>query len=119
PKYERFTYEMDQKKDLIRHDKNKYLFKAAISVTDLGPSLKFDKGAFSRNYKSMNADNYDVSGLPSPVDVKEFVEALDADFTNSSASAKDYEFGLPTAMNANVDYSIGAGFFLNANAYLP
>ncbi|SMO71403.1 Thrombospondin type 3 repeat-containing protein [Solitalea koreensis] len=119
PKYENFTYEMDQKKGLIRHDKNKYLFKAAISITDLGPSLKFDKGTYSREYKNMNADNYDISGLPSPADAKEFVAALDADFTNSSAAAKEYEFGLPTSMNANLDYRIGAGFYVNANAFMP
>lgn len=118
PKYNSFYYEMDQEKGRVRHDKNKYLFKAAVSITDLGGALKFDKGNFSREYL-VQKENYDMTGLPSPVDIKDFVGKLDADFVNKGASDKDYEFGLPTTMNANFDYHIWRGFYVNANAYVP
>ncbi|POY35239.1 hypothetical protein C3K47_15760 [Solitalea longa] len=118
PKYRNFYYEMDQVKDRVRQDVNKYMFKAAISVTDIGGPLKFEKGNFSRDYK-INRDNYDLSGLPDPTDLKEFTDYLDADFGNQGAKVKNYEFNLPTALNANFDYHVWRGIYLNANAYVP
>lgn len=84
---------------------NRYKFKAAASVTDIGKI----------NYKNVIENTYDLTGNVSQNDIddaEDLFEFFDANYTKT-ASRKGVKANLPTALHTNFDWNIDNKFYLN------
>lgn len=84
---------------------NRYKYKAAISVTDIG----------KLNYKNVIENTYDLTGAVTQDDVDnadDIFEFFDANYTKT-ATRKGMKANLPTALHTNFDWNIDQRFYLN------
>ena len=84
---------------------NRYKFKAAASVTDIG----------SLNYKNITENTYNLNGRITQEDIddaEDIFEFFDANYTKTS-SRKAIKANLPTALHTNFDWNIDNKFYLN------
>lgn len=84
---------------------NRYKFKAAASVTDIG----------SLNYKNVTENTYNLTGRVTQEDIEDaedIFEFFDANYTKTS-SRKAVKASLPTALHTNFDWNIDNKFYLN------
>lgn len=98
-----FTYEYRTNCHTCRG--NRYKFKAAVSVTDIG----------KLNYKNMIENTYDLSGRVTQDDIDNadnIFEFFDANYVKT-ATRKGMQANLPTALHTNFDWNINNKFYLN------
>ncbi len=84
---------------------NRYKFKAAASITDIGKI----------NYKNLVENTYNLTGSISQNDIDDaddIFEFFDANYTKT-ASRKGVKANLPTALHINLDWNIDQKFYLN------
>jgi hypothetical protein len=84
---------------------NRYKFKVAASVTDIG----------SLNYKNVTENTYNLTGRVTQEDIEDaedIFEFFDANYTKTS-SRKAVKASLPTALHTNFDWNIDNKFYLN------
>lgn len=84
---------------------NRYKFKAAMSVTDIG----------KLNYKNAVENSYDLNGKITQDDIDnadDIFEFFDSYYTKV-ASRKGVKANLPTAFHTNFDWNINNKFYLN------
>lgn len=84
---------------------NRYKFKAAMSVTDIG----------KLNYKNAVENSYDLNGRITQEDIEnadDIFEFFDSYYTKTS-SRKGVQANLPTAFHANLDWNINNKFYVN------
>lgn len=84
---------------------NRYKFKAAASVTDIG----------KLNYKNMVENTYDITGRVTQDDIDSadnIFDFFDANYIKTS-SIKGVQANLPTALHTNFDWNIDNKFYLN------
>ncbi|WP_343707913.1 DUF5723 family protein [Flavobacterium sp.] len=84
---------------------NRYKFKAAASVTDIG----------KLNYKNIIENTYNITGKVTQQDIDDaddIFEFFDANYTKIS-SKKGVKANLPTALHTNFDWNIDQRFYLN------
>lgn len=84
---------------------NRYKFKAAASVTDIG----------KLNYKNLVENTYNITGSVTQADIDDaddIFEFFDANYTKIS-SKKGVKANLPTALHTNFDWNIDQRFYLN------
>lgn len=84
---------------------NRYKYKAAISVTDIG----------KLNYKNTIENTYDLTGAVTQDDIDnadDIFEFFDANYTKT-ATRKGVKANLPTALHTNFDWNIDNRFYLN------
>jgi hypothetical protein len=84
---------------------NRYKFKAAASVTDIG----------KLNYKNIVENTYDITGRVIQADIDDaddIFEFFDSNYTKIS-SKKGVKANLPTALHTNFDWNIDQRFYLN------
>lgn len=84
---------------------NRYKFKAAASITDIGKI----------NYKDLVENTYNLTGSISQNDIDDaddIFEFFDANYTKT-ASRKGVKANLPTALHINLDWNIDQKFYLN------
>lgn len=84
---------------------NRYKYKAAISVTDIG----------KLNYKNTIENTYDLTGAVTQDDIDnadDIFEFFDANYTKTAAR-KGVKANLPTALHTNFDWNIDNRFYLN------
>lgn len=84
---------------------NRYKFKAAASVTDIG----------SLNYNNITENTYNLNGRVTQQDIEDaedIFEFFDANYTKTS-SRKAVKANLPTALHTNFDWNIDNKFYLN------
>lgn len=113
PDYASYKYDMDNKTDLWRRDKNKYRFKASLAVNDIG-GIRYKKGGLSNDF------NANITLL----NVKKFenvnsIGALDSTFKSTFQvldNKKTFTMMMPTAVNAQLDYNIWKPFYINLTA---
>ena len=87
---------------------NRYKYKAAISVTDIG----------KLNYKNAIENTYDLTGAVTQDDVDsadDIFEFFDANYTKT-ATRKGMKANLPTALHTNFDWNINNMFYLNLSS---
>jgi len=113
PKWKEFKYDMDGKSNLWRRDKNKYLFKVGISITDLG-QIHYRRTELSRDFNA-NIDSWYIGGLNFE-SVQSFNDTLHKYFTFYDIPTK-YNMNLPTAVCLQADVNIWKGFYLNFIPY--
>lgn len=110
PHIDRFIYSMDGRDDLLRNDKDKYLFRLGVSLLDFG-SIKYQKGYYSQDFVADIRDWY-IKGMEfnSLVDINDTLKSVFGfkDHTNES-----FRMGLPTALSVQFDYNVGGGFYVN------
>jgi len=84
---------------------NRYKFKAAASVTDIGKV----------NYKNIVENTYNITGRVTQEDIDnadDIFEFFDSNYTKIS-SKKGVKANLPTALHTNFDWNIDQQFYLN------
>ncbi len=84
---------------------NRYKFKVAASVTDIGKI----------NYKDLTENTYNLTGSVSQADIDDaddIFEFFDSNYTKIS-SRKGVKANLPTALHTNFDWNIDQKFYLN------
>ena len=113
PDHKEHKYDMDGETDLWYRNKNKYKLKIGGSIVDIG-SIKFEKGAGSRNFKAdikdWNLDSLDFTSI----------DAFDDTLRNRFKFTEDkgiFSMNLPTAFSLQVDYNIYKGFYANLTGY--
>ncbi|WP_337964778.1 DUF5723 family protein [uncultured Flavobacterium sp.] len=98
-----FTYEYRTNCHTCRG--NRYKFKAAVSVTDIG----------KLNYKNIIENTYDLTGKVTQADLDNADNIFD--FFNSNytkiATRKGVQANLPTTLHSNFDWNIDQRFYLN------
>jgi hypothetical protein len=112
PGYKEFKKDLDGKPDVPFRDKNKYLVKVGISLTDIG-SVKYTKAPlsadFHANVHDINLDTF--TNIHTILNLDSFVGSM---FTyNPTDSNSTYRMSLPTAISFQVDYHVWNGFYLN------
>lgn len=84
---------------------NRYKFKAAASITDIG----------KLNYNNIIENTYNVNGRVTQDDIEnaeDIFEFFDTNYTKTS-SRKGVKANLPTALHTNFDWNIDNKFYLN------
>lgn len=84
---------------------NRYKYKAAISVTDIG----------KLNYKNAIENTYNLTGTVTQDDIDsadDIFEFFDANYTKT-ATRKGIKANLPTALHTNFDWNVNNKFYLN------
>ncbi|MEM9685845.1 MAG: DUF5723 family protein [Bacteroidota bacterium] len=112
PNQEDYTFTAKDGKTYISEDKNKYLLKAGLSITDIG----------SITYKDSEVRTYDAATFNSPIDtyegnlrtVLDNIAALSL-IGGVSSETEDITAVLPTALHANLDWNVNEDWYLNLN----
>ncbi len=98
-----FTYEY--RTNCHTCEGNRYKFKAAASITDIG----------KLNYKNIVENTYNITGRVTQQDIDDaddIFKFFDANYTKI-ASRKGVKANLPTALHTNFDWNINQRFYLN------
>ncbi|MNK53014.1 hypothetical protein D3C87_719650 [compost metagenome] len=98
-----FTYEY--RTNCHTCEGNRYKFKAAASVTDIGKV----------NYKNIIENTYNLTGRVTQADIDDaddVFDFFDSNYTKIS-SKKGVKANLPTALHTNFDWNIDQRFYLN------
>lgn len=114
PEWMKYRYEMDGKTNLSRRDKNKYLFKIGVSLTDLG-NVRYRRNPLSKDF---NADIHKLytDGLEfsSVADLNAFI---DTNFVYYDVPDK-YTMKLPLSLSFQADVRVAEGFYVNITPYI-
>jgi outer membrane protein OmpA-like peptidoglycan-associated protein len=117
PKYEKYTYEMDGKKDNFDRSQPAYMLRFSAAVTDLG-SISYKNNSSTLTLKNSGSSTFHGDSLKGNVSdynsLRDFAASngIAIDSTNSSVSTT---VGLPTALVLGVDYNIADVKGLYAN----
>ena len=109
PEHERYYSEDEEGNRVAMKDKNKYRFRAAISLTDIGSTIGYNNATL-RNY-NLN-QTIDASEL-SRGDVE---NRLDEFYLNTEVQKNDVKIYFPTAAHINLDWNVKNYLFLNINS---
>ena len=112
-----FVYEYRPDGDKTERYQNKYKIKAGLAILDIG-SIKYKPR--TNEYGSYTVA---ISGAetwyPSELDgksvseIKTYLDSKPTLFTNNTAALSSYKAKLPTTLQANVDWAINRGFFVD------
>jgi outer membrane protein OmpA-like peptidoglycan-associated protein len=111
---DKYTYSMDGKDGLQREDKDKYLFRVGISLIDFG-HIKYQKGYYSQDFVA-DVRDWRIEGMEIN-SIRDFNDTLRNRFNFSDNTNESFKMGLPTALSLQLDYNIGAGFYVNLMPY--
>jgi hypothetical protein len=109
PNFEKYIHTMDGQEGLVRRNRNKYKFKAGLSLLDIG-GITYNKSNDSGNY-SGSAEDLDVNDFDGGLD-----ELLEAYFDFEGGGS--YRMDLPTRLVGEFDYRVSNGFYLNLTSQL-
>lgn len=113
PDYAKYKYDMDNKTDLWRKDKNKYKVKASFAINDIG-GIRYTKGGLSNDFNA-NITLLDLNKFEKVKNINSLDSTFKATF-NVLDNKKTFTVMMPTAINAQVDYNIWKPFYINLNA---
>lgn len=113
PDYEKYRYDMDNKNDLWRKDKNKYKFKASFAINDIG-AIRYTKGGLSNDFNA-NITLLNIHKFDSVKSIHSLDSTLKATF-NVLDNKKTFTMMMPTAINVQADYNIWKPFYINLSA---
>jgi outer membrane protein OmpA-like peptidoglycan-associated protein len=116
PDYKEYKYEMDGQDNLWRKDKNKYKFRAALAITDVG-RVKFQKGDLSADFNA-DINFWNLHEFDTINSVGGFDSLIQQKFQQLSDDKRDFLMNLPTAFNINLDYSLGKNFYLGHTTFI-
>jgi hypothetical protein len=112
PNYQEFRKDLDGKPNVPYRDKNKYLVKVGLSITDIG-SVKYTKAPLSANFQTKIQDiNLDTfANIHTITHLDSFVGSMFVYTPGDSNST--YNMSLPTAISLQIDFHVFKGFYLN------
>ena len=121
PDWEAFKYDMDGETNLWKADENKYRFRGAFAINDIG-GINYNRGELSRSF-TLNATNpLDLGFIDDSDDLITFNDNVDTLVKNGQASYIDdkgrFFMNTPTHVAVNLDYSIYRNVYLNGSAFL-
>lgn len=123
PNYEAQYYEMDGSKRNVRYDINKYKWKIAGSITDIG-WIRYMKQAGYENFTNASATGLnpnliaDVNGTSqSPFGY--IKEALQDQGVVSADQETKFRMNLPTAIHGSFDLNVIKNFYVSYNVSAP
>ncbi|HZH66654.1 MAG TPA: DUF5723 family protein [Flavisolibacter sp.] len=100
----------------LRRDMNKYKFRVGLSLLDVG-SIKYDRDVSrSGGYRINIAANqrFYLSSLADIDDYRDTLNKYPQFFTpDGTASTASYSVALPTTLQADIDYHLKNGFYVN------
>ena len=112
PKYKEFYKDLDGKPNVPFKDKNKYLLRIGISLTDVG-SIKYTKSSYSTDFH-VNIRDMGFDTFSNIHTLQHFDSIIHSVFTSSPTDSNaTYRMGLPTVLSLQIDYHIFAGLYLN------
>ncbi len=111
PEHERYYTEDAEGNRVSMRDKNKYRFRAGISLTDIGATM---------GYNSATLRNYDLN---TTIDANELNRGgienrLDEFYLNTDVQDNDVKIFFPTAAHINLDWHLKKRYYLNVNTDL-
>ncbi len=113
PDKDKYKYQMDCE-DWWRYDLNRYKLAAGFSLIDFG-AINFKTGQYSGNFTA-DLENWYVKDAAFPDGLQSIDDTISARFILTHDGKKTFRMWLPTRFNLFVDYNIGLGFGVNANA---
>lgn len=118
PRFMRYRYNMDGKKNLWRKDQEKYMLRIGMALTDLG-YLRFTKDKGSRNYHA-DVHNLPLSFFEGIETLHDFSEKLDEmpGMTATSTENENFVVSTPLTLITTVDWQITEGIYLNITPIL-
>lgn len=115
PHIDRYKYDMDGKKGLLRPDKEKYLFKVGISLLDLG-GMQYTKDFGSQDIPDASISNWDLTTIKIN-SVEDLKDTINNAFNLNPNREEVYMMKLPTALSIQFDYNFGNNLYLNFSPY--
>ncbi len=135
PDYERYKYDMDGKKGLVRLDQNRYKLKVGLSVLDIG-SVKYEKknnttdfaANFTPGYPGVMPNDINTSWMLLDEVTMNFLPYRDMSDTIAerfpggstsplSGNSSEYKVKLPTSISFQLDYNVDQNFYINLSAF--
>ena len=121
PDFREQYYEMDGKKELVKYDMNKYKWKFAASITDIG-FIKFVKDTATSNF-TVPTVNVDASQLYDVENNLFFpngpIQAMALSGTKSATQETKFRMSMPTMFHASADYHYKRNIYFNYNMSIP
>jgi outer membrane protein OmpA-like peptidoglycan-associated protein len=122
PDYEKQYYEMDGAKRNVRYDINKYKWKVAGSITDIG-WVRYMKDTANYNFTNsattVNAHKLvDVNALLN-FPFGEIKDSLQSTGVKSAAQETKFRMNLPTAIHGSFDLNVKGNFYVSYNMSIP
>ena len=112
PNYEKYRYDMDDKKGIVDYSKNKYKLRVSLAITDIG-SINYNNNNFVANF-SGNGTVKASQIKDSVKDYNSFVSYAQSHGFNADSGRGATRVHLPTALLLSVDYKIWKRFYVNA-----
>ncbi|MBC6607887.1 hypothetical protein H8B13_13755 [Hymenobacter sp. BT188] len=113
PDGDRYRYRDAKGAEKVDHGRNKYRYRLAVAITDIGGIRYRDQAVAYNEIKTANlgVSNDDVNGI----DLDNFDERIER-ILRAQDLSKDTKFvaGLPTALNVDFDYHVGGKIYANA-----
>lgn len=113
PDWLNYKYDLDGETNLWRRDREKYLFKIGLSITDLG-KVSYRRNPLSRdfdaNITNMNIGDIEISSLG------DFNAVIDSNFNYYDIPEK-YNMNLPTVISMQADVRVARGLYVNFIPY--
>lgn len=120
PRISSYRYRMDGKEG-VDPRKNKYKFRVAAAVTDLG-KITFNNKDYVRSYQ-LNPSSVFHWTDSSTIDLDRYINQFDSfgvmaafdtlmtDYVGFKSRSTSFSYKMPTAININLDYHIWKGFY--------
>jgi outer membrane protein OmpA-like peptidoglycan-associated protein len=115
PNWMKYKYDMDGRKNLWRRDKDKYLLKVGLSITDIG-SVHYRRNELSRDFNADVKDWYIHDLTFSSIHALD--DTINARFVTDNSVSSKYNMNLPTAISLQADVNIYKGFYFNFSPYI-
>ncbi len=111
PQHQRYFFDDSDGNKVAMRDKNKYRFRAGISITDIGGTLGYNNSTL-RNYNMNNtidANQLNRGGIEN---------RLDEFYLDTDVQTNDLKISSPTAAHINLDWHLKKRYYLNVNTDL-
>lgn len=115
PKYDEFFYFMNNDPNNVRHDLNKYKYRAGLSITDLG-SIKFNKGLLTHDF-NITSQQFLFSSFDSVSTIQGYDTVIRNEF-QTTVPPDIIQMSLPTALGLQFDYNVVGRLYLGMNAVI-
>jgi outer membrane protein OmpA-like peptidoglycan-associated protein len=122
PNYEEQYYEMDGAKRNVRYDINKYKWKVAGSITDIG-WVRYMKDTVYHNFTNPSLS----TGVSNIVDVNSLIslpyttikDSMQNNSSKSTTQESKFRMNLPTSLHASFDLNVKRNFYVSYNVSFP
>lgn len=114
PHIKDFRYDMDGQKNIVRKDKAKYLFKAGLSLLDMG-RVKYERSPESKKFYA-NIIDWNINDFTLD-NVGSLDDTIKTRF-NQQTDVSAFQVTLPLTLAGQFDYNLTHGFFVNFSPFI-